>query len=339
VSQDQLAPLLKVAEVLKIRGLADVSRVGPSSVSTSSGVGGGGGSASSSRNNPEHHQLNSVKSSHGRSHEFNNTSLHDSGSESPSSHLHHLSSNGNPLHPLLQQQAGASSSSPGAGGAVALSAQQAHQMLASLSRRKRRKMSTPERTPSPTDDMDDHSNQLEIDSTNGDYDRSPGSNLIPESPVSSRDLAGVSMSLTPTSSGNLNAGGNLASLANSSAAAAASLGPIGPALLNLHAAAAAAAAVAANSGGNGGNNGSGGGGNHHGSSSGVGGGSSSVSNDLDIKPGIVEMIREEERVSFNLSFHIFCTRRRRRRIYSYKTEKEKKSREVHFHRRIFHFIS
>jgi hypothetical protein len=275
VSQEQLAPLLKVAEVLKIRGLADVSRAGP-------------GAATSSTSTSTLHTTRGSADKSRNVGDFGSTN--DSGSESPHNHHHHAS-NGNGVHQLLQHNMSAA----GTSAAAALSPAQAHQMLASLSRRKRRKMSTPERTPSPPEDLDDHSNQLEIDSTNGDFDRSPGRNLANESP---NNMATVSMSLNPTPSSTPNLGGaaggsgisGLGSLGGSSSAA--SLGPIGPALLNLHAAAAAAAAVANAANNNVGSSGNGG----NPSSSSVGG-SSSVSNDLDIKPGIVEMIREEERVS------------------------------------------
>lgn len=317
VSQEQLAPLLKVAEMLKIRGLADVSR----------GSGGSNGSHEGNRGDGHGRSGNDSGSPGGSSGlhrsvpnpaDFMSTSNHDSEPGSP------IQSNGNLLnHPLLHghhlnslnsllNPSGPSSSSTAAAHAHA---------LASLHRRKRRKMSTPERTPSPPeDDLDDHSsNQLEIDSQNGDWnnDHSPRSMTADRASStgeqSTTNLAGgsgpsgtgISMSLsstpTPANTPSLSAAAAVAATVGMSLAGGSSLGSttasslvgsMGPAFLNLHAAAAAAAAVAnANSNAGGSGIGGGSGGNNPPSTS------SSLASDLDLKPGIVEMIREEERVS------------------------------------------
>ncbi|ODM90410.1 Protein bric-a-brac 2 [Orchesella cincta] len=310
VSQEQLAPLLKVAEMLKIRGLADVSRgSGGTNGSSRDGHGsandnGSSGSSGLHRNGPNPA-------------DFMSTSNHDS---EPSSPIHSNGSNNLLSHPLLQgHPLNPLNSLLNPSGSSPSSAAHAH-ALASLNRRKRRKMSTPERTPSPPeDDLDDHSsNQLEIDSQNGDWnnDHSPrsltadrasssgepsSSNLAGSGPSG----AGLSMSLsntpTPANTPSLSAAAAAAATVGMSLAGGGSLGsttasslvgPMGPAFLNLHAAAAAAAAVAnANSSGGAGSvvGGSSGGNNPPSTSS-------SLASDLDLKPGIVEMIREEERV-------------------------------------------
>lgn len=316
VSQEQLAPLLKVAEMLKIRGLADVSRgSGGSSGSHQGSRDGIGGNSNESRNGPNPA-------------DFMSTSNHDSEPGSPvnsNGHLlnhpllqgHHLS----PLNSLLNPNGSTTPSSQA-------TAAHAH-ALASLHRRKRRKMSTPERTPSPPeDDLDDHSsNQLEIDSQNGDWnnDNSPRSMTADRASTSGdqsathqgRDTSGVGLSMslsstpTPANTPSLSVAAAAAATVGMSLAGGGSLGstsasslvgPMGPAFLNLHAAAAAAAAVAnANSNAGGSGSGGGNGGNNPPSTS------SSLASDMDLKPGIVEMIREEERVRlFSLSLNLLC---------------------------------
>lgn len=324
VSQEQLAPLLKVAEMLKIRGLADVSRGG----SGGSGQNGGHHTPGSRGDDGSHRGGGSNESSLSRNGpnpaDFMSTSNHDSEPGSP------LNSNGHLLnHPLLQGHHHLNSllnpngSSTTTSSSAVAAAAHAH-ALASLHRRKRRKMSTPERTPSPPEDDLDDSNQLEIDSQNGDWnnDHSPRSMTTQERASSERPSSAnhregggasggggaLSMSLsstpTPANTPSLSAAAAAAatvgmSLASGGGTTASSLvGSMGPAFLNLHAAAAAAAAVAnANSSAGGVPGGAG-----SGSSGGANGGnnppstSSSLASDMDLKPGIVEMIREEERV-------------------------------------------
>ncbi|XP_035704061.1 protein bric-a-brac 1 isoform X3 [Folsomia candida] len=230
VAHDQLAPLLKVAELLKIRGLADVSHSRNTALTNTSQGQGNGGSEGTT-------PLTTLGDSHDKRPnpaDFLSNSNHShSGSES-------ISLNGH-------------------------------------GRRKRRKMSTPERTPSPGggggDGAGGDDNSL---SGQEDGDRDLEDN--------DRDLA-ISMSVNPILSATPTAADLQRVLGSNQC---------GSALLNLHAAAAAAAAVAGS-----------GGGSNNGSSSGGGGGgpSPSTTGDMDIKPGIVEMIREEERAKMLESAH------------------------------------
>lgn len=272
MSQEQLAPLLKVAEVLKIRGLADVSRgsSGSDFLSTSSLQQQQQQSQSQSQSQSSSSQ-NQQQSSSGGGGGGGGGGMHggesDNERSSPPSGLGALASLGN----LGNLGSLGRNHTPNGNGMMGLGL--AH-VAASL-RRKRRKISTPDRTPSPSDSLDDQSNPHELDSNNGDYmDHSPATPALSSCEPSGPRM-GSSANNTPSSMNSINPGGSSSSgqggLTSSAVAALSSIGPA--ALLNLH-----NAAAAANS-------------------------SSSVTNELDLKPGIVEMIREEERVSIK---HSFC---------------------------------
>jgi hypothetical protein len=226
VSQEQLAPLLKVAESLKIRGLADVNRgssaefaaaaAGPGPLNSSSGnlkTTSGGGPLGSFPSGSRHQQQKEEVEPEG-----------------PLRHHRH------PFHQSL-----------GANG-------QSHPHLAASLKRKRRRLSD-DRSLSPPDTLDDHSNQLEIESNNGDYGEGLESNPRSGGQASINPSPGMgpgTVSHGPPSSN------SLSSLTSHS-------------LLGLHGSAAAAAMASTPP--------------------------SIVTNEMDLKPGIVEMIREEERVS------------------------------------------
>jgi len=255
VSQDQLAPLLKVAEVLKIRGLADVSRGG--STATNSGT-------------------NATTTGH-------QNNVGDSDSE--------CGSVGHSLTP--HHRVNTSNSQSLLHGLIASSSNSTRNDFLSMRKRRKLSITTPEdETPSPngsssinnncsSNDVDEEQQQRSANNNGLILETSMGSNGSSPSPdtvaLSNAALAAVcSNSSSPSVSGG---GSNpLASLPS--------------ALLNLHSAAAAAAvaAAAANNATSTSHSGNGGP-----ISSSVA--SSSLTSDLvDLKPGIVEMIREEERV-------------------------------------------
>lgn len=200
-----------MAELLKIRGLADVSHSRSSSLSNSSGQAGNSGLTQPT-------PIGDVDKRPNPADFLSNSNHSGSGCASPA-----ISVNG----------------------------------------RKRRKMSSPERTPSPG------SQAVGAEELKAGGDESNSGPDGEDEPERERDI--VSMSVVNPLPSDLQ---RVLAATNSAA--------IGPALLNLHAAAAAMAGTSGSAG--------------SGSLAGNGGNAAS---DLDIKPGIVEMIREEERVSLS----------------------------------------
>ena len=247
VSQEQLAPLLKVAESLKIRGLADVNR--GSSAEFVAAATAGSGMTSTTLNTGSSSNLKTTSGGSVTSLPLGR-STHHSESDGETSHRHHR-------HPFHHPLGGVHPNG------------QSH--LRSSLRRKRRRLSD-ERSISSPDTLDDHSNHLEIDSNNGDYNE--GSPLGMLEPSTSHPRSGNGSSVNPSPG----IGPGVISHGPPSSNSLNSIGSHSHSLLSLHNAAAAAAAAAAAST------------------------SSTVTNEMDLKPGIVEMIREEERVRIILVF-------------------------------------